>query len=122
MPTNDQHLMDKLWNASYAITAFALAQGLSYLYALAKPEFQNAVKKESELVLLAILGCHVFYVFLIILCHAAINWACHIPWRTKFTVVNIGICVIQVLAVVLVGLLAIVATRALLHPEPSCTG
>lgn len=104
MPTNELNLTDKLWNASYAITAFALAQGLSYLYALAQIEFQNAVRPASEHVLLAILWCHVFYVFLIILCHSGIYWACHIPWRTKFTIVNMGICAIQVLAVALLGL------------------
>ena len=111
--TSTDSLMDKLWNASYAITAFALAQGLAYLYGLAQPDFVKAVIPKYELILNAILWCHIAYVALVVACHASIHWACEIPITTKFGAVNAAICTIQVVALVLIGLLANFATKAL---------
>lgn len=110
MTWTDADLAEKLWNASYAVTAFATAQGMSYLYALAGDEFKAKVRGASKFISQLIIGCHLIYILLVVGCHIGIGSLVAADFWTWASAVNIAICAMQALAIVAVGALAFTVT------------
>ena len=117
MPWDQADLAEKLWTAAYAVTAFATAQGMSYLYALAGDEFNAKVRNASGMVSALIIVCHLLYIAAIVGCHIGIGRLVAANQGTSAGNVNIVICTMQVLAVVAVGALAFAVTSRIRKEE-----
>jgi uncharacterized membrane protein len=66
-------LIGVLFNATYAITGFAVAQALAYLYATEKTEIRNKIAARKSLVQGSIIAFHTLYVGAIFWCYSAIR-------------------------------------------------
>ena len=62
-------LPDKVWNGASAVTAFAAAQALAFMYAMTNAEFAAAASNGKVLVIVAVVLFHVAYVWAIHRCH-----------------------------------------------------
>ena len=62
-------LFDKLWDTSYAITGFAVAQALIYLYATEKESIAAQIRTRWRGVSVAIIVFHALYIYAIGWCH-----------------------------------------------------
>ncbi len=66
-------LVGVLFNATYAITGFSIAQALTYLYATEKTKIRNKIAVRKSLVQSSIVIFHALYVTAILWCYSDIR-------------------------------------------------
>ena len=111
--SEEEDLVDKLWSASYAVTAFAAIQALSYFYALGNNDLKPDIIAAKCIIEVAIVICHTAYVAAIVWCQINIFRIAKPTNKSAFRTVYIGIGIGQGLIVLLLGLAAFLLTSPL---------
>jgi len=65
----EMNIPDKLWQGANTVTAFAVLQGIAYLYVTPNAGMQSAILESKWMVIILIILCHCLYVYAVIWCH-----------------------------------------------------